>query len=93
MDMIEPITLEKSSADIHLLKNENPLDYQETITLKFAPEFPDLVQAFEETNLGEFIRQSATVIIIDNTCKSQVPLVNNVLVTTRTTFNQLLCMH
>ena len=66
-NMTEHFIIEESSADIYLftMNNEITMDYHDTFTLKFTPEYPEL---FEEKE-GEFIRHTAIVNIIDNTCK------------------------
>ena len=65
--MTENFIIEESSADIHLftIKDEITMDHHDTFTLKFTPELPQLL----EEKKREFIRDTAIVNIINNTCK------------------------
>ena len=58
-----------SSVEIHLFTSNDmvTLEYNDTVILKFTPDSILLISGVESR--GEFIRDSATVNIIDNDCK------------------------
>lgn len=60
------IEVENNRAEIRLFtsNDEITLEYYDTVILKFVPVFPNFIERAEAN--GEFIRNNATVIIIDN---------------------------
>ena len=42
-------------------------EYDDRVLLRFTPDIPDLILALED--YGEYVRDTATVNIIDNDCK------------------------
>lgn len=73
MDDFESImgtTLSDNRADIRLFttNDEITLEYNDTVILKFISSLPELTQQLESA--GEFLRDTATVNIVDNDRKS-----------------------
>ena len=66
-----PIDVE-NSADIRLITYDDfiTLEYEDTVILRFTPGSPAYIQTLEQS--GEFIRDSATVNIIDNDRKCEI---------------------
>lgn len=66
---MRPIPVENNRAEIRLFtsNDEITLEYYDTVILKFDPIFPNFIESAEAD--GEFIRHTATVIIVDNDCK------------------------
>ena len=58
-----------NSAQIRLFatNDEITLEYDDRVLLRFTPDNPGLIPALE--GVGEYIRDTATVHIIDNDCK------------------------
>ena len=65
---MQPIKFE-NSAEICLFTSNDvlTLEYNDTVLLRFAPDNPLLIAGIE--NAGEYIRDTATVYIIDNDSK------------------------
>ena len=65
---MQPISVE-GSTDIRLftINDEITLEYDDTVILRFTPDSPLLIPGVESE--GEFIRDTATVHIIDNDSK------------------------
>ena len=73
-EIFQPIHIE-NSADIRLFttNDEVTLEYNDTVILRFTPQMSDLVPSVE--GMGEYIRDTATVNIIDNDRKYINPLI------------------
>ena len=58
-----------NTADIRLFTSNDDvcLEYDDRVQLRFTPDFSGLITAVE--GAGEYIRDTATVHIIDNDCK------------------------
>ena len=65
-ETVPPIQLANSKAVLQLFTTNDmiSLEYEDTVTLKFTPSHSNLIQLVEDG--GEFIRDNATVNIIDN---------------------------
>ena len=65
-EMVPPIQLANNKAVLQLFTTNDmiSLEYKDTVTLKFTPSLSNLIQLVEDG--GEFIRDNATVNIIDN---------------------------
>ena len=59
----------RNRADIRLFtdNDEITLEYDDRVLLRFTPDNPGLIPGLE--GMGEYIRDTATVHIIDNDCK------------------------
>ena len=59
----------RNRADIRLFtaNDEITLEYDDRVLLRFTPDNPDLIPGLE--GMGEYIRDTATVHIIDSDCK------------------------
>ena len=67
-ERLEPIRV-TNNAEIHLFvfNDEITLEYDDRVLLRFTPDNPALIPGLEAN--GEYIRDTATVCIIDNDCK------------------------
>ena len=63
-----------NSTEVTLLTvdDDMTLEYDDTVILTFTPDDPDLISSLETA--GEYIRDTATINIIDNDCKLRVIL-------------------
>ena len=64
--------MEGNNTEIHLFttNDEVTLEYEETVILRFKHQFPAFILDIEDN--GQFIRDTATVNIIDNDSKLPV---------------------
>ena len=67
--MFHPIDVEDNMAEIRLFttNDEVTLEYNDTVILRFTPGSDRLIPGVE--SFGEFIRDTATVNIVDNDSK------------------------
>ena len=67
-ERLTPISVTKSE-EIRLFaaNDEITLEYDDRVLLQFTPDNPGLIPGLEA--MGEYIRSSATVYIIDSDCK------------------------
>ena len=67
--MLQSITVDGSMANIRFFttNDEVTLEYEDTVILRFTPDSDRLIPGVE--SVGQFIRDTATVTIIDNDSK------------------------
>ena len=66
--MFQPITVTNTAViTLYIMDDGITLEYDDRVLLRFTPDNVDLIPGLE--SVGEYVRDTATVKIIDNDCK------------------------